>query len=189
MDQYVTYLRAELSKLGHDGDAAAFLAKGGCAEVASVPGSVEGLVAAFGSQPQVDEFVLGLGDADLVALTGCCGRWRNNNIAHDLRPGQAVETIDVDVDRILLRQAEPRLRSDFVRLGWRLVAIAEDPNVLEQPEYRSHSPGDVVDVPICIAKPEPGAPGALRIIDGIHRAIQMCRNGQESIRLCVVRDR
>jgi hypothetical protein len=32
----------------------------------------------FGSRPQVDEYVSGLGDADLVALTRCCGRWRDD---------------------------------------------------------------------------------------------------------------
>jgi hypothetical protein len=189
MEQFVTHLRAELRKLGDEGDAAAFRAKGGCAEVASVPASLEGLMGAFASQPQVDEYVFGLGDADLVAMTRCCGRWRNNNIANDLSPGQEVETIDVAVGQILLRPAEERLHSDFARLGWRLVAIAGDRYILEQPEYRDHKPGDCVDVPVCIAKAEPDEPGAFRIIDGIHRAIQMYRNGQKTIRLCVVRDR
>ena len=185
----MTYLRAELRKLGNEGDAAGFLSKGGCAEVASVPGSVEGLMGAFGSQPLVDAYVSGLVGADLVALTRCCGRWRGNNIANDLAPGQAVEAMDVDVDRILLRPAEERLHADFDRLGWRLVAIAGDPYILEHPEYRSHRPSDIVDVPVCIAKPEPDEPGTFRVIDGIHRAIQMARNGQKTIRLCVVRDR
>ena len=189
MDQFVTYLRAELRKLGDESDAAGFLAKTGCTEVASVPASREGLLEAFASQVQVDEYVFGLDNADLVALTRCCGRWRNNNIANDLSPGQAVETIDVAVGQILLRPAEERLHSDFARLGWRLVAIAGDRHILEQPEYRDHKPGDCVDVPVCIAKPEPDEPGAFRVIDGIHRAIQMYRNGQASIRLCVVCDR
>lgn len=189
MEQFVTYLRAELRKLGNEGDAAGFLAKGGCTEVASVPRSVEGLMEVFASQPQVDEYVSGLGDAELVALTRWCGRWRDNNIAIDLSTGQAVETIDVAVGQILLRPAEKRLEPDFDRLGWRLVAIARDPYVLERPEYRSHKPGDGVDVAVCVAKPEPGAPGAFRVIDGMHRAIHMARNGQKTIRLCVVRDR
>ena len=188
MEQFVTYLRAELRKLGEEGDAADFLAKSGCTEVASVPASIEGLMEAFASQPQVDEYVFGLGEADLVALTRCCGRWRNN-IANDLSPGQAVETIDVAVGQILLRPAEERLQSDFARLQWRLVAIAEDPFILEQPEYRDRKPGDRVGVPVCVAKPVPDVPGTFRIIDGIHRSIQMYRNGQESIRLCIVRDR
>jgi len=189
MEQFVAYLRAELRKLGDEGEAADFLAKSGCTEVASVPASIEGLMEAFASQPQVDEYVFGLSEADLVALTRCCGRWRNNNIANDLSPGQAVETIDVAVGQILLRPAEERLQSDFARLAWRLVAIAEDPYVLEQPEYRDRQPGDGVDVAVCVAKPEPDQPGAFRVIDGIHRAIQMQRNGQKTIRLCVVRDR
>jgi hypothetical protein len=33
MEQFVTYLRAELRKLGDEGDAADFLAKSGCTEV------------------------------------------------------------------------------------------------------------------------------------------------------------
>lgn len=51
MEQFVTYLRVELRKFGADGDAAEFLAEGGCWEVASVPSSVAGLTQAFGSQP------------------------------------------------------------------------------------------------------------------------------------------
>jgi hypothetical protein len=49
---------------------------------------------------------LRLGDADLVALTGCCGRWRDNNIAKDLSPGQMVETIDVAVGLRAQHRAE-----------------------------------------------------------------------------------
>ena len=188
MEQFVTYLRAELRKLGTEEDAAAFLAKGGCAEVGSVPGSIEGLMGAFASQQQVDAYIFGLADEDLVTLTRCCGRWRGNNIANDLTPGQAVETIDVAVGQILLRPAEKRLEPDFGRLEWRLAAIAGDSYILEQPEYRDHKPCDTVDVPVCIAEPERGAPGAFRIIDGMHRAIQMARNGQEFIRLLVVGD-
>jgi hypothetical protein len=49
MEQFVTHLRAELRKLGDEDDAAAFRAKGGCAEVASVPASLEGLMGALRS--------------------------------------------------------------------------------------------------------------------------------------------
>lgn len=189
MEQFVTYLRAELRKLGNEGDAADFLAKGGCTEVGSVSASLEGWMEAFASQPQVDEYVFGLDNGDLVALTRCCGRWRDNNIANDLSPEQMVETIDVTVGQILLRPGEPRLQSDFDRLQGRLVAIAEDQYILEQPEYRDRKPGDRVDVTVCVAMPEPDQPGVYRVIDGIHRAIQMYRNGQKTIRLCVVRDR
>lgn len=189
MQQFAIYLRAELAKLRHQGDAAAFLADGGCLDVASIPRSVDGLMAAFTSQDEVDEYVLGLGDEDLVALTRCCGRWRQNNIANDLQPGQTVATMDVVVHQVLLRPAEGWLNPQFERLEWRLEAIAEDPYILEQEPYRDFKPGDIVDLPVCIAKPEPGAPGVFRIIDGMHRAIQMVRNGETTIRLCVVRER
>lgn len=88
MEQFVTYLRAELRKLGDEGDATGSLAKGGCPGVPSLPGFVEGLMEVFASQPLVDEYVSGLGNADIVALTRCCSRWRDNNLANDLWPGR-----------------------------------------------------------------------------------------------------
>jgi hypothetical protein len=48
------------------------------------------------------------------------------------------------------------------------------------------SRGDAVQFPICLAKPDPGEPDIFRVIDGIHRAIQIVRNGQARISLCVV---
>ena len=42
-------------------------------------------------------------------------------------------------------------------------------------------------MPTCLAAEEPGRPGLYRIFDGMHRAIQLVRNGETAVRLCVVR--
>ena len=190
VEHYQMYLRAELGKLGNTADAAAFLGAGPCSvALVQPPTTVTRLARAFGSQPLVDDFVFQLSTADLVALTVCCGRWRGNNIAADLSLGQDVEVVEVPVAQILLRTAEPRLGSLFDGHGDRLSAIAADPALLTEPEYRNHVPGDPVAMPICLATPDATEPGAFRVIDGMHRAIQLVRNGQATIRLCVVRDR
>lgn len=189
MKHYQTYLRAELAKLGRLGDAKAFLRSGPClVAVVPPPFTVERVVQAFASQQLVDDFVAALSPEALVALTDCCARWRGNNISADLSPQQVVGLIDAPVGQILLRDAEPRLASVFDRHGGRLTAIAADPLLLREPEYRDYTPGVSVAVPICLAKPDPEGSGYFRIIDGMHRAIQLVRNGQATIRICVVRD-
>jgi hypothetical protein len=189
MDHYKTYLRGELRKLGNPDDAADFLSSGQCGvEVVVPPASVEKLNAAFGSQKQVDDFVLRLSDEDLIEVTSCCDEWRGNNISHDLSPWQDVAVSEVSVGRILLRPAEKRLKPLFGSHGWQLTAIASDPVLLAEPEYARHSPGERVEMPVCIAKPV-SPPDTYQIIDGIHRAIQLFRNGEHSISLCVIRER
>lgn len=189
VEHYRTYLRAELAKLGNLGDAAAFLASGGWPRPhPSLPTSVDDLSRQFEKQGQVDAFVATLNHDDLVELTSCCSRWRNNSVARDLSPRQVTEFVDAPVEAILLNPAEPRLDEAFRRNAWGLVATAHDPEVLDAPEYRRYSAGEPVAFPICLAKPDPTTPGAFRVIDGMHRAIQLARNGEERIPLCVIRD-
>lgn len=86
----------------------------------------------------------------------------------------------VPLDELEVDQAEPtaELARAFAQHQYRLVDIASDPFILGQPPYCEHQPGEQVGLPIALAIPHPVR---LRIFDGIHRAIQLARNGQSEI--------
>ena len=186
MEHFRTYLRAELGKLRNSGDAQQF-----CCHVpdewraaTDLPATIPEINARFQSQDAVDTYVASLSDDCLVQLTGRCGEWRNNGISDLLSPQQHYEFILAPVARVLLSPAEGCLVGAFGRNGWQLSAIAVDPEVLSVSPYRHHQPGEHVRFPICLARPV----GDLYcIFDGIHRAIQLVRNGEDCVRLCVVR--
>ena len=188
VEGFWTYLRAELAKLCHVGDAAALVASGSCGNAVWLPNTSEDLAQAFRSPEQIDFYLARLSPEELVSLANCLSHWRRNNVASVLAAGRSTECIDVPVGSILLSAAEPQLKAAFGRNAWSLPLIARDPEVLNADAYRDHSPGEIVQFPICLARPEPGQPGAFRLIDGMHRAIQLVRNGQDRIAVCVVRD-
>jgi hypothetical protein len=189
LDHYRTYLRAELGKLLNLGDGRAFLAASGSLARFGLPGDPTGLAERFSSQHQVDEFVAGLTDDGLVPLTQMCEQWRRNGVADILARSRLSKFTNVPPEQILLRPAETELRERFQSLGWRLVAIAADPLVLASDPYRNHAPGEMVAFPTCLAEPVPGAVGEYSMIDGMHRALQLVRNGEPAIPLCVVEGR
>jgi hypothetical protein len=189
MDQYRTYLRAELGKLGNAGDSRAFLERSGCPpEAFNLVGDPEWLARSFASQDQVDEYVAGLSPVALKDLTACCGRWRGNGIAAKLSQWQTPMFIEVPVENILLSQAEETLGHVFREHSERLSAIAQDARVLAADAYCRHKPGDHVSFRVCLAKPVSDTDGMYRVFDGMHRAIQMLRNRDAQIPLCVVDD-
>ncbi|MGH2465042.1 MAG: hypothetical protein ACRDGI_06240 [Candidatus Limnocylindrales bacterium] len=184
MEQYQTYLRAELGKLSD---------LGACRELVRTAGPVLGNIGLladpqllnrrFPNQGRVDRFVGGLDDPELVRLTDACGVWRENDIAAaDQRP----ELHLVPTERIRLLPAERDLAPQFARCGWDLVTIAKDPTVLVTPPYSSWRPGTSIAFGICLANRDPARPDGYRIFDGRQRAIQTVLNGVRTILLCVV---
>lgn len=187
MEQYRTYLRAELGKLASLNDANGFLTRSGCrVHELHLVRDAGWLTQTFETQGKVDAFVEGLGDDALIQLTRCCSIWRNNSVARELLPAQSVELLDVPVAQILLRVAERDLEPYFARNGYRLTSIARDLGLLAAPPYRDQGPGEVVRFARCLAKRETETPDHFRIFDGMHRAIQLVRNGDPRIPLCVV---
>ena len=186
MEHYRVYLRAELAKLRNVGDADAFLAKSGCDPSRfGLNPSTAWMTRAFDSQGRVDTYVTGLTSEQLVALTRCCAKWRENGIDDQLRRARRAEYIDAPMAKILVARAERGLWEAFERDGWRLTEIARDPAVLGAEPYRALAPGREIAFRVCLARPEGDA---YRLIDGIHRAIQMARNGDEMIPLCVLHE-
>lgn len=186
MNQHQVYLKGELNKLRNRGDAQGFMSKSGCAEGEfGLQLSEVWLAHRFATQALVDDFVDSLDERALVALTARCGQWRNNGVAAKLQ-GRRIEFLSVAVEDILVCQAEPHLGHDFERLGWRLAAVAHDPVVLDDDAYKGKDSSERIDFTWCLARPEPGRPGTYWIFDGVHRAIQMVRNGETHVPLCVV---
>jgi hypothetical protein len=187
MEQYRTYLRAELGKLNDIGDCTELVRKAGaCLAELDLPADPAALSQRFANQGQVDLFVQDLDDQSLMALTACCGQWRENDIAIKLAPTQHPKLHLVPVDRVRLYAAEPILTDDFARLDWELRAIAQDGAVLNSDPYRTRQRGAAIAFGICLANPDPARANGYRIFDGMHRAIQMVRNGVNSVLLCVV---
>jgi hypothetical protein len=186
-DRYRIYLRGELAKLRHGGDAEAFLDRGRCdLDRLRLPDRSAAVTAAFGDQAQVNRYVETLTHEEAVELTECCGRWRRNGIAERLATLQETQYVSVPVASILLRPAERDLAHIFERNRWRLPAIASDAELMSAEPYRSCRAGQPVDFAVCLAEPSASAPGMFRMIDGMHRAIQLFRNGEPHITLCVI---
>lgn len=179
MEGHRTYLRAELGKLRDHDDAAAFLRDSQYSALGATP---EELAERFATQDGVDSAVLAMSDGELVAVTDACDRWRNNGIVGLLGRRQTSWT-DAPVTKVHLRPAEPHLATAFAAHGWRLHDIALDPVVLEDPAYRDHRPGEPVAVRELLAERQGSA---YRLCDGMHRAIQLARSGDPTLRLCVL---
>jgi hypothetical protein len=187
VEQYRVYLRAELGKLrSHDG-AAQFLAHDPMERLANhhLSDSAEALTAKFASQELVDQYVAALQDPLLIQLTDYCGQWRGNGIENMLFRDQTHEFLTVPISTILLSPAEPVLFSVFEENAWRLTVIANDQRVLSSVPYCDHERGEPVSFGRCLARCEGTQ---YQIFDGMHRAIQLVRNGEECIPLCVVHD-
>jgi hypothetical protein len=180
MEHFRLYLRAELGKLRDPGDAAAFFAASRCRPARSV----DAVVGMFAAQALVDAYVGALSDDALVELADCCETWRGNGVATRLRAGRLLGVSEVPTSAILLRQAEPELGSAFAREGWRLDAIAHAPDLMAADPYRRRTAGESVAFRTCLSNPANG--GLYRLFDGMHRAIQMARNGEPTISVAVI---
>jgi hypothetical protein len=188
LDGYLTYLRAELGKFGNVAEASALLASARCEAAVWLPATPKDLAKSFRTTEQIDAYLARLSRKQLIGLANCLSNWRRNNVASTLAATLSTEYIDVPVASILLSAAEPELHEAFARNAWSLSLIAADPEVLKADAYRDRSPGGIVRVPICLARPERNDPGTFRVVDGMHRAIQLVRNGHVLITLCIMRD-
>lgn len=180
MDAYRTYLRGELGKLANRGDAEFFLARGRYVKLGGTP---EELCRRFAAQALVDAEVARMTPQVLIAVTNACGVWRDNGVPGRIR-GRTTTWVTAPIHAVHLGPAEQHLESLFAENGWRLVDVARDPRVLREPPYSQRKPGEVVAFSTLIAELLPT--DEYRLIDGMHRAIQIARNGETSVHLCVV---
>ena len=182
---YRVYLRGELGKLRHTGDATDFLAAvdDGLLDRCELPKDVAGLTSRFQDQSLVDAFVAELVPHLAAELADHCSRdWRRNSVADKLARGRAWRFESVPVREVLVVQAERALYGLFARHGYRLREIVQDPGLLTEPAYGDHAAGEDVAYPILLALRRDGHS---HVFDGVHRAVQLVRNGETTLDLCV----
>lgn len=184
MIQFQVYLRAELGKLQHRGDAESFLAgvPSDLVRECGLPPDPDELTQRLPNQDAVDVFVAGLVIGSLLRLAQHCSKeWRKNDVFDKLNGASRWQEEDVPTQAIRLQQAEPCLGDLFRENDYSLLRIAADQRIMSREPYCHHRPGELVCYGTCLARRE-GA--AFRIFDGMHRAIQLVRNGFGAIRLC-----
>ena len=185
VNQFRVYLRAELGKLVDRAVAEDFIAAAGPSGLPDRIGLApdpDSLSHQLDSQAAMNRFVRSLSSELLDGLAKCCSAWRKNpNLYTQLTSSNEWVLEDVEIESINLEQAEPCLAWLFAELGYSLTAIATDRRVLSSRPYCDSAPGDPVDYPICLAK---RYSSTYVVFDGIHRAIQLVRNGQRRIPLC-----
>jgi len=184
MNHYRVYLKSELGKLRDRGVAEEFLGLLHRETLIECGIAIDGeqLTEQFGSQVDVNGFVEHLADTCLMELTKLYDDcWRTNGVFKKLSESEKWLEVDAPTSQILLQPAESELAYIFQRNEFELLKIVADPELLEHEPYRSRRPGEIVSFSTCLAK---SSAGRYRIFDGMHRAIQLARNGSETIRLC-----
>lgn len=183
MIQFRVYLRSELGKLSDLSEAESFL-RSVSHDVLKTCGLTKvatKLIEALGSQENVDRFVARLGEDELTSLTKTCDHdWRKNHVYDKLVKARTWQEAEIPIDSIDVQQAEWELGSLFERNGFRLSRVIADPALATFEPYKSSHVGSVVEFPICMAIQ---VNRRYRLFDGIHRAIQMARNGSQTIRV------
>jgi hypothetical protein len=184
MNQFQVYLRAELGKLRQWGDACDFLDHVPPATLRTVglPLHARDLTSRLESQDAVDQFVKSLsGESQKKLAETCSILWRDNDAYSKLTSSTKWSLNEVAIEAIRLQPAEPCLHPVFLELDFHLPRIATDPRILSHQAYASHKPGHPVDFATCLAKRHQHT---YRLFDGMHRAIQLVRNGKDRIPLC-----
>lgn len=181
MEQFRVYLKAELGKLADGSDAACFL-KSVSPEVLEkcrLALDVAALTLQFALQESVNRFVDILPDCCLRDLTRACDRdWRKNGVFDKLSSCDVWDRVHAAVQLVDVQQAEPRLAHLFRRNDFHLVRVACDPELWTNKPYCDWEPGREVAFKTCLAR---SSSARYTLFDGVHRAIQMVRNGERTI--------
>ncbi len=145
---------------------------------------LRGELGKLGPQERITPLVDALADSDAVLVANLLSACRGNSVASSLGGAIGWEQRTVPVEEIRLGLAEGHLATAFNRHGRRLMAVARDDEVLSDPAYRDHRPGEQVFYPVLLARPD--GPEEFVVIDGMHRAIQLAHNGVAALDLCVL---
>lgn len=187
MKRFHVYLLPELSKLGNKGDAGYFLSKvnEGNLRRFKISTLIDELIKQFNSKSAIKEYLNKLSKDELISLTELLSKYRENAVYDILTRYSIWEEGEIPISYIYVTQAEskpPNLVNIFKKHNFNLLDIKDDPELYKCEPYDSNfTKGRMVEFPLCLAKKINGS--KYIIFDGIHRAIQMARNGQRSITL------
>jgi hypothetical protein len=184
MRQFKVYLKAELGKLKHRGDARNFLSAGSpeLLEKCGLGIELEALVTQLSSQEKVNNLVAGLSDIALRELTRHMDEnCRRNGVFKKLSATDKWFESEVEVSRVLVQQAEPHLKDLWRECNYELMKVAMHPKVIATEPYCANDRSEPIAFRMCLAK---RIGDRYCIFDGVHRAIQLFRNGENTIPLC-----
>jgi hypothetical protein len=182
MDHYRTYLRAELGKFKDPREAQYFL-NSNCQFDLNMIGlkqDKQSLSTQFINQYLVDSFVESVSNDNLINLTHCCSKWRNNGVSRILKSNQVTEFISVPIENIKLSYSESCLNGIFRKLNFELKKIANDSTVLATKPYSEMENGTPIEFATCLAQI---IDNQYKLIDGMHRSINLAIN--ENTKICV----
>lgn len=80
VDGFRTYLRAELGKLGSQGEASALVASGSCEGTVWLPATAGDLAKSFRTTEQIDRYLARLSREQLINLANCLSNWRPRHL-------------------------------------------------------------------------------------------------------------
>ncbi len=183
MIQFQVYLRSELGKLSNRSEADWFLRSVShhVLEVCGLAKVATELTEAFRSQDKVDAFVANLTADQLMSLTKACDQdWRKNHVFDELNKARDWQRADIPIESIDVQQAETTLALLFERNNFQLSRLVADPELGQHDPYKSSAVGKLVEFPICLAL---RINDRYQLFDGIHRGIQMARNGKKMIQV------
>jgi hypothetical protein len=183
MEKLRVYLRGELGKLKNRGDARNFT-KAIDEQLLidlNLGNKVKELQIRFSTQKKVNEFVDGLEEDDLVRLVRQCDKeWRKNEVFKKLTECNRWRRIEINVRDVYVQQAEPHLAEYFEQNDCKLSEIAADQELMSKEPYSRHKPGENVAYPVLLAHQKGSR---IVVFDGVHRAIQLARNGEMTVQL------
>jgi len=185
LEKFYIYLSSELSKLKNEGDAIDFLSKlrNKDLERLHIHTELYKLMNQFKNKNEINNYLKTLNYYEIIPLTNLISKiWRKNAVYEFLINNSFINKEKIPVEYIYVLQAESNLKHLFKRNNYKLTDLVNDKKLWNHEPYKSNfTKGKEVEYPLLLA--EKYSETRYTIYDGIHRAIQMARNGQEYIDL------
>jgi hypothetical protein len=184
VDPYRVFLRAELGKLQDPGWAAELLERDldRVRLAFDLGAEADELRARFATQELVDTFIEARDERERIELALALARLRGSPALDSLADAWDWRMERVWAEHVHVAQAEPGLAWLWEELEWRLVRIVYDPRLWVSRPYRDWSTRRRVVLPELLAV---RWHDRYWILDGVHRAIQLVRAGENQLSLCV----
>lgn len=134
------------------------------------------------TKDELKEFCKGLSFSELRKVTQDLSNFRGNNVFETLNSYLNWKEEKIPVDKIYTSQAERTIKPLFESHNFKLVDITNDKSLFETKPYCKYPRDRKVTYKTLLAVKEND--DCYRLIDGVHRAIQLVRQDKKYIQLC-----
>ena len=159
----------------------------------NLPNNKRDFLMKFNSKVSIEEFILNLSEENKKNLSRLLSNWRNNGVYNKINHLEMVgekyqhsfwTILDIPLTYLYISPAERSLWDLFERHQFSLIKIANDPKLLRYSPYNGYLKNiNEIEYPICLGEQQ-GFDLKYKIFDGVHRAIQIAINNEESLKLC-----